>query len=1311
MPPILRYLLDPRLIWLCAIACIRCASGQTEYAPNQADPVLEPWRWSDQELLHGYSFRSISERFDGSFWFAIDGGVLRYDGLNRTVYSQEDGLPEGRIFSVLAAQDGFVYALHSKGLFALVEGSWKTIIQEKKFSEMGMNMAEDYMGQVWVATRLGLLRIKNGEILGKTIFRAGVWQVVTDAKRNLWIANRGTRRILVAPIKPDGSLTERTSWEAHRPYPIGSSRKQLCAAPDGSVWAINTLEEHGPMRFDPINKRWESFDLTRWNGSNRNKRIHAMSNGEVWIGGAGLLQIYRNGKWNIYDGVEGDLPIVPDEIYESRDGSVWLSSSRSHFWRVDLSENQYSNFPYLTYQCQVGEDETWFLHADGRAIRWNEAEDLWIAYSENEGLMDAPRVLRTSPDGEIWAAGGHRGMAAVSRLDGERWTRFEFPKIGRFFGERGFHISSTGDVYAGCGHAKGVKEAFKGGTAVFRRSGKDYAIDHLRPPRTPFWINGFAETEDGTIWTGSGELRFFEKARDTDRFFNRRDGSGIWFDRIESDEQGRLWVVRWGSGVQRLESNKWVRFTEDQGLASNVIVDLACGEDGSVWAGTSAGISRFDGKQWIRFGVDRRLSIESGRGDIRVSKSGDLWVNRYSAKRFHTSLPAHKRAALWKGLGATRIRPMDAEMLVRIDPIAERISESQPLVVRWSGSSKWSSPPSSEMQYSYRLSGGNWSPYSQERSAIFEDLSNGKHTLEIRVRERSPQSKAMIASVGFEVVPPLWKQLWFISMVTAFAVSIIGLLVFIYRMRIVHAENLIEAKDRFFTHVSHELKTPLSVIIGPLEAALESMKNGKVKAHVAVALQNAEKMSDLVNKLLEVRKLKARRMPLERKEDDVARHFRECAALHRPRAEFRSIQLNLKTSLENKYASYCPEGFERVFDNLLENAIKYTKEGGSVAATLEVEENWRSAGQQLILTVEDSGIGIPEDCRAEIFESFRRSRRSEREGIEGTGIGLAFVKDLVDQMSGKIEVESPINRATESRYPGTRFTVTLPIEAAEPDQSVEMYPDFEDEEEDLSLDRIKVVVVEDNADMRAFVAGELRSEFCVTACSDGEKGLEAITNVIPDVVLTDVMMPNMDGINMCKRLKAEPLTCHVPVIMLTARASKEKEMDGLLSGADDYIAKPVRIELLKTKIRNLIRMRQRIREQTKRRLTNAEEANVGASKEEVFLQKASEEVETRLSDYKFDSERLAEILNVSRSTLYRKMKAVTDLSPTAFIRMIRLNKAAELLKTGQFKVTEVIEKVGILDHSYFSSRFKEQFNCSPSEYARKSQRAKDAFSG
>ncbi len=523
--------------------------------------------------------------------------------------------------------------------------------------------------------------------------------------------------------------------------------------------------------------------------------------------------------------------------------------------------------------------------------------------------------------------------------------------------------------------------------------------------------------------------------------------------------------------------------------------------------------------------------------------------------------------------------------------------------------------------------------------------------------------------------------------------------------------ELDQIRSRFFSNISHEFRTPLSLIQGPVEELLDNpRRNEKERGKLNIVYRNARRMLNLVNQLLDISRIDNTKMKLGVIESDVMKYLRAITAAFNSLAETKDISYRCNIPEEQRITWFDPDKCEKIVSNLLSNAFKFTPKGGRILFTADYGLNESQNSITLHFSVQDNGPGIPAESLEKIFDRFYQVEESIRKETGGTGIGLSLARDMARLMHGDITVTSEYGK-------GSIFSVEFPLgkEHLNPNEynvlndlpeSVtviplpgEQYAGLPEKEEGLLHKKPILLLVEDNIDIRVQLADNFQSKYAIKHASDGVVGLKKATEILPDLIITDLMMPFMDGIEMCRRLKTDERTSHIPVIMLTAKVTVEDKIAGLQTGADDYVSKPFHLAELKARVDNLIEQRRRLRERFSREV-NIQLSDITVTDiDEKFLIRAVALVEKHLHDEHFDLQNFREEMNMSSSTLFRKLQALTNQSPTEFIRTLRLKRAASLLSQNFGNVTQVSLEVGFNNLSYFNKSFKKLFGVSPTEYS------------
>lgn len=540
----------------------------------------------------------------------------------------------------------------------------------------------------------------------------------------------------------------------------------------------------------------------------------------------------------------------------------------------------------------------------------------------------------------------------------------------------------------------------------------------------------------------------------------------------------------------------------------------------------------------------------------------------------------------------------------------------------------------------------------------------------------------------------------------------------------IQAEKLKEMdkiKSRFFANISHEFRTPLTLILGLVNKQITKPNSPPDPNDSDTIKRNGQRLLQLINQLLDLSKIESGEMKMEASKNDIVKfienlssQFESLAFVKQITISFNSQDINVQHSHQPIELFFDREKLQKIVSNLLSNAVKFTPPNGRIAVEVKEDKNSGEALGMVSIKVSNTGEGIPHDKIVYVFDRFFQVDSASNRQYEGTGIGLALVKELVQIHHGKVSVESNLGV--------TCFTVKLPLDEGylKDDEKITSI-DFTYEEKKESMvrdisthsmievgsdlasiseavDRLEILIVEDNHDLRSFVSNILQHDYKVIEAVDGIDGVEKAEATIPDLIISDVMMPRMDGFELCRKLKANEKTNHIPLILLTAKAAREHKLEGLETGADDYLVKPFdEVELL-IRIKNLIAIRQKLQRKYQGESWQKPKVVTIISVHQKFIESLKNVIEKNIDNEQFGVDDLGKEMAMSRSQIHRKLKALTDLSATTFIRNYRLHRAADLLKQGAGNVTEIGYQVGFNSQTYFSSSFQELFGCSPTEY-------------
>jgi signal transduction histidine kinase/ligand-binding sensor domain-containing protein/AraC-like DNA-binding protein len=645
-----------------------------------------------------------------------------------------------------------------------------------------------------------------------------------------------------------------------------------------------------------------------------------------------------------------------------------------------------------------------------------------------------------------------------------------------------------------------------------------------------------------------------------------------------------------------------------------------------------------------------------------------------------------------------------------------------------------------ETEYSYKLEGfdKNWIYTTYDRRYVtYTNLSPGTYKFIVKASNSDGVWSEKAATLVINILPPWWGTPT--ALVTFSLLFILLLFLFrrliLMRVRLIHeakleqmkrekTEELYNIKMKFFTDISHEFRTPLSLIIAPLQNIVSKVGNDpQLVKHSNLIKKNADRMLRLIDQVMDMMKIDLKKMRLCLSKGDIVAFLKELIFSFEEIADQRSIILEYTSELDSYVTWFDENLIEKIIYNLLSNSFKFTPDKGKIQVNLRLQSNIgkSSEGDSLIppsekffeITIRDNGIGMPADFRDRLFERFYMIERHDSIVRRGTGIGLALTKELVELHKGSISVDSAENR-------GTTFVIIIPAisdpvksgeiaDVTHDGKSVQGFALSEEHEyiykystrkNESGTDRKTPVVllVEDEQEVRDYITSNFRGKYHIYEAADGRKGLEMVIRFDPDIIISDIIMPLMDGIEMCRKIKSDIRTSHIPVIMLTARSAIESKIEGLETGADAYLEKPFSMDLLETQVNNLLDNRKLLREKFSKELVVKPSDIAITSIDATFIQKAMDIVESHIPDTGFGSDEFCREIGMSRSQLHRKLKALTSQPASEFIRNMRLKRAANLLKESQLSVEEISYRTGFNSPPYFTKCFKVLFGKTPSEY-------------
>ena len=1306
---------------------------------------------------------SIDQDKRGNMWFATYDGVNKYDGYAFTVYQHNEDDPnsiandisrivktdsQGRVW--IGTRDGlsrydeekdifqnFFYEKNGKHLqvngieeispeqllISTPEGLIMFDIKESKFIDDSFSTAMHKTiastlyrqdDQIYIGTSTdGLytysITQKTFEKVIPILGTKQIQAILQQSPTRIWVATEGAGLFL---INPKTKEIKNYLHSPSNPKSISSNYiRSLAMDSQNRLW-IGT--------FNDLNIYHEGTDSFASyssnpveNGSLSQRSVRSIfmdSQGGMWLGtyfgGLNYYHPIRNRFKNIrnipYKNSLSDN--VVSCIVEDKDKNLWIGTNdgglnlynpiTQRFTSYTLQEDESARGIGSNNIKAVYVDEKKSLvyigtHAGGLSILHRNSGQVENFNQRNSQLVNE-NVYAILPDGEgnLWLG----TLSALVRFNPEQrsFTTIEKEKDGTPV------VSKQITTLFRDSHKRlwiGGEE----GLSVFKQEGLDIQKASILPVSnvTKLFTNCIYEASNGVIWVGTREgfYCFNEKDKQIKRY-NTTNGlpNNVVYGILE-DSFGRLWLsTNRGISCFNPETEKFRNFTESDGLQSN----------------------QFNTASYCRTSVGQMYF--GGINGITTFRPELLLDNPYTPPVVITKLQLFNKV----------VRPDDETGI-----LTKNISETKSITLK-----SWQTAFSIEFvvsnyisgqhnTFAYKLEGYDkeWYYLTDSRTVSYSNLPQG--TYQFLVKAANSDGKWNPIPTALEIIVlPIWYKTWWALLI--FFATFAGFITFVFRFFWMrksmeaqleierrdkeHQEEINQMKMRFFINISHELRTPLTLILTPLQEIINKISDRWTRNQLEYIQRNANRLLHLVNQLMDYRRAELGVFELKAKKGNAHQLIQDNFLFYDKLARHKKITYTLHSELEDKEVLFDANYLELIVNNLLSNAFKYTESGQSITVTLKEENGW------LLLQVSDTGIGIPINKQGKIFERFYQI---ESEHV-GSGIGLSLVQRLIELHHGRIELDSEENKgSTFSVYLPQDLSVYKPSELASNNEQNEeeqvystnskaMYFIDTEKVENESVEsgdkkRGTILIVEDNNEIRRYLSNGLADLFNTLEAGNGEEALEKLKDNEVDVIVTDVMMPVMDGIKLCKNVKQNIRTCHIPVIILSAKTDIKDQMEGLQMGADDYIPKPFSLAILTTKIQNMMRTRRRMLDKYAKSLEVEPEKITFNAMDEALLKRAMAIVEKNMDNIEFSTDEFAREMNMSRSNLHLKLKAITGESTIDFIRKIRFNEAAKLLKDGRYTVAEVSTMVGFNTPSYFATSFKKYFGCLPTEYIKKSK--------
>ena len=1277
---------------------IGTARGLNRY-DRQRDKFIQYLPGSDSTQLSNGYVRCIIDGLNKEIWVGTSFGlnILNPEtGHFKKIFFEAPPTVAVNIIALFKDKRGHIWIGTKAGLYVYVKSKFKKVVVDQNLNNNSesieiRDIKQDIDGKIWIATEEnGIYVMSEDNMTEISHFQQSNSEILSNHVRKmlidgdyLWLATLDGLSMLNKNTKKFVNF----HYSQERPDGISnSSLHDIIKDTSGGIWIATYTG--GINYFHPQNNLFPHFCsiLGGINSLNSNDITDFMEDKDenlyIGSGDAGLnlldhvtkkITIFQSGgKQNISN---NNIKSIDTD----KEGNFWIGT--------------YNGLNFFNPKTKLFKQ---YFHDAANANSLNNNQ-VHVVYVDEDGL--------------IWI-GQNGGIFQVFDSKSQIFT--SFPEVGRIVTDAVFE-DSQGQLWIG--EREGLK-------CLNRKTRALIPISHLTNglKEQLCYINWITEDKQGRIWIGtqsSGIVIF--KSGKSYHFDNKTGLSDNTINAILEDNSGDFWIST-NKGISK------IHYSEDSGGTPYL---------------KSINFTTIHGLQGAQF--EQHSAYKSKNGKLYfggINGYNSFFSNNISKVEYFPPI-------IFTDL---QVNVKQNSQSIDSTKVPKSLNETEKLVLKYSERNIFLNfaginfvNPEGTL-YRYMLSGldKKWIFLGTQNTINFTYLPVGDHELRIQASTNPDEWGKEYRKLLIQVLPPWWQTIW-AYILYSLIILILLYSFFIYSQRWANLKNklsmeqfkrekefeLNESKLKFFTDVSHELRTPLTLILAPLEKImLQKDLEEKLTTQLQLIQRNGTRMLHLIDKVLNLRKLETGHGKLQAASGDIVLFVKEIGLAFNQIASSKNIHFEYRPSVEELNLWYDRDKMEIIIYNLLSNAIKNTPENGQIAVLLSVKDGnslndgiryGQKLEQNVEIVVEDTGRGISEADLNHIFERFYT--KQEDTSVKGIGVGLELTKRMVELHKGKISVESRL--ATPNENGLTRFSVLFPLgyDHLNEDEIVTDFKNSEDPsrytqeikmrerfgdiipmEENVELpklsgkDKQTLLIVEDNHEVRAFIRDLFLENYKIEEAANGLLGWNLATNIIPDLIISDIMMPEMDGIELCRKIKSDIRTSHIPVILLTARTTLTFKYEGLETGADEYITKPFSAQYLILKVKNLIKQRNLMRQYFERESILNPESITVTSVDERLLKKAMDYIVTNISDPSISVEKLSQELGLSRVHFYRKIKSLTNLTAVEFIRNIRLKRAANLLEQDKLTVKEVQNMVGFESADYFRNCFKEQYGCSPSEY-------------
>ncbi|MEM6320775.1 MAG: two-component regulator propeller domain-containing protein [Bacteroidota bacterium] len=1326
---------------------------------------------SNKDGLSQSSVFSIAQDNNGFMWFGTRDGLNKYDGYQFTTYHQSDkqnGLVSNDIRVLYF--DKKMQNLWIGTSFGLCRfrPKFEDFVNYEYLSETHPNthsvraIMRDSKDRLWVGTSNGLfLYIDNEDRFIRFTAESGTPSTLSgkdvkviheDKNGTIWLGSEGGLDTLID--------TQNSAYTFQNISQIGQlpdvHLKAILEDEKGNFW-LGT-HKGGVAYWDRQTNRIATYLANQEDAhAISNNNIRSMiwgKDGQIWIGTfEGLNRLNpqsRTFKPFFHD------PTAPHSLSHSSVWALFLDNRKSlwvgtYFGGInfyDEANNRFSNFQHNPYKNSISnnvvscfvEDKSgnWWIGTEGGGLNYyNPSTQKFISFKHdrnNPNSISSNNIKHLLLDGDkLWIGTFNGGL---NWLDLNTMLFYQVkttPTEGELYttNQNAYSLTKEGSQLWIAMHGGGLNiiDLATRTTYTYANNSQDKNTLSSTLCRTIF------TTKDGTKWMGTdnGLNKVIVNKKELPQLFEHYLPNKKIYT-LQEDSEENLWIGTLSNGLYYLPKNDTIfkHFTLKDGLPGHSILGVLEDDKGQIWLSTNSGISKYqpsdnsftnynysDGLENTEFNFNAFYKTQSGA----MLFGGTKGITLFQPDAIHPT--AFTPPVVFTQLKVqNQIQQPNQEGI-----LTKALNETNHITLPYDKASfsiafaalDYFSP--SNNPFSYKLEGldKDWITTKGKTEATYTIQNSGDYLFRLKAGNSDGVWNPKEKHLKITVLPPLWLSTpaYFLYglVITGLGFAIFRFLQLRHRLRLEQItkekqKELHEMKVRFFTNITHEFRTPLTLILGQLEelTQFKNSLNGNATNKLVSVKKNAGRLLNLVNQLLTFRKLETDYIQIKAEQGNIVEFTEDIVQSFQNTALDRGINLVVNSSKEEIGVWFDYDKLEKILFNLLSNAFKFSPDES------EILVNIQSNLQSVTITVKDQGRGIPKALHEQIFQRFYESKVPIKRSFKGTGIGLAISKQMVELHSGNIQVES-------EKGHGATFIVNLPLgnqhfkpseivatteEAIKPiaKLSTNNKPDFTSAKTPIPLveasqppkDALKLLIIEDNREVLQYIVSLFIKDYAIKTALNGKLGIKIATKFQPDLILSDIMMPEMDGIDFCTSIKKNLKTSHIPVILLTANVAQEVKIDGLAIGADDYITKPFDAKELKLRVKNLAHARINLRNKFSRILDLSPTEITVTSADEEFLKNAMDIVEKHIGNTSFGVVQFAHELAVSRPLLFTKLKAITNQTPNNFIKSIRLKRAVQLLKQKKINVSEVAYRVGFKDPRYFSKVFQKEFKRTPTQF-------------